>query len=117
MVQCGPELCGNDPKWRDEEDERSSGAQGEIAAHRVDVRRPLVAGSFGPEPVARVARHRLPLETACARREKAERAFLDDRHGHPYKVTDKVASVDQRVLHGPSTACFEARPKRTAKPL
>jgi len=68
MVQCGPELCGNDPKWRDEEDERSSGAQGEIAAHRVDVRRPLVAGSFGPEPVARVARHRLPLEAACARR-------------------------------------------------
>jgi hypothetical protein len=43
--------------------------------------------------------------------EKAERAFLDDRHGHPYKVTDKVASLAQRVLHGPSTACFEASTK------
>ncbi len=43
--------------------------------------------------------------------EKAERAFLDDRHGHPYKVTDKVARMAQRVLHGPSTDCFEASPK------
>src|SRR5260370_33952037 len=68
MVQGGPERCGNDPKWRDEEDERSSGAQGEIAAHRVDVRRPLVAVSGGPEPVACAARHCLPLEAACSRR-------------------------------------------------
>jgi hypothetical protein len=43
--------------------------------------------------------------------EQAERAFLDDRHGHPYKVTDKVASVDQRVLYDPSADCFEASPK------
>jgi len=43
--------------------------------------------------------------------EKAELAFLDDRHGHPYKLTDKVASVDQRVLHGQPTDCFEASPK------
>src|SRR5260370_37110403 len=70
MVQCGPELCGNDPKWRDEEDERSSAAQGEIAAHRVDVRRPLVAGSFGPEPVAPAPRPPPPPETACPRRGK-----------------------------------------------
>ncbi len=39
--------------------------------------------------------------------EKAALAFLDDRHGHPYKLTDKVASVAQRVLYEPSADCFE----------
>jgi hypothetical protein len=43
--------------------------------------------------------------------EQAERAFLDDRHGHPYKVTDKVASLDQRGLHGPSASGFEPSTK------
>ena len=43
--------------------------------------------------------------------EKAELAFLDDRHGHPYKLTDKVASVDQRVVYGQSTNSFEASTK------
>jgi hypothetical protein len=49
--------------------------------------------------------------------EKAELAFLDDRHGHPYKLTDKVASLDQRVLHGPSASGFEPDSRGTAKPL
>ena len=43
--------------------------------------------------------------------QKAASACLDDRHGHPYKLTDKVASLDQRVLHGPSTDSFEASTK------
>jgi len=43
--------------------------------------------------------------------EKAALAFLDDRHGHPYKVTDKVASLDQRVVHGPAASGFEPSTK------
>jgi len=43
--------------------------------------------------------------------EKAAWAFLDDRHGHPYKLTDKVASLDQRVVLHQSADCFEPGPK------
>ncbi len=59
--------------------------------------------------VSRATAYRL-RQLACDE-EKAERAFLDDRHGHPYKLTDKVASVDQRVVHGPATYSFEASTK------
>jgi transposase len=63
-------------------------AQGEIAAHRGDVRRPLMAVGGCPEPIARVSRYR--LRELARDEEKAALAFLDDRHGHPYKVTEPV---------------------------
>ena len=47
--------------------------------------------AVGPEPVEGVSLHRLsPAQTIARDEEKAERAFLDDRHGHPYKLTEPV---------------------------
>ncbi len=64
---------------------------------------------------AAVAQSQLKISRSTAYRlvqlardeEKAAEAFLDDRHGHAYKLTDKVASVAQRVLYEPSADCFE----------
>ena len=44
--------------------------------------------------------------------EKAGLAFLDDRHGHPYKLTDKVASVARRCLYHRPTDSFQLDPSR-----
>src|SRR5260370_35031110 len=49
--------------------------------------------------------------------QKAASAFLDDRHGHPYKLTDKVASLDQRVLHDRSADSFEQDAEGIEKPM
>jgi hypothetical protein len=39
--------------------------------------------------------------------DKAPQAFLDNRHGHPYKLTDKVASLDQRSMYRQRADAFE----------
>src|SRR5260221_4415049 len=44
--------------------------------------------------------------------EKAAEAFLDDRHGHPYKLTDKVASVARRGMHQKPAEFFQPDPGR-----
>ena len=42
--------------------------------------------------------------------DKAALVFLDDRHGHPYKLTAEVAHVDGRVLHQQPTGSLQSRP-------
>jgi hypothetical protein len=44
--------------------------------------------------------------------EKAGLAFLDDRHGHPYKLTDKVASVARGSVPQRPTDSFQPDPSR-----
>jgi len=39
--------------------------------------------------------------------EKAGLAFLDDRHGHPYKLTEKVASVARGCVPQRPTDSFQ----------
>ncbi len=41
--------------------------------------------------------------------DKAPQVFLDDRHGHPYKLTEEVASLDQRGLYRRRADAFEQR--------
>ena len=41
--------------------------------------------------------------------DKAPLVFLDDRHGHPYKLTEEVASLDQRGLYRRRADAFEQR--------
>src|SRR5712691_1408328 len=117
MIQFGPEVCGSYPQGRDEWDERSSAAQGEIAAHRVDVRRSLVAVSGCPEPIERVSRHRLPPQTACLRRGESAGGFLGWSPRSPLQIDRASASVDQRVVHHYSADSFEPGAEGTAKPL
>jgi transposase len=49
--------------------------------------------------------------------EKAAEAFLDDRHGHPYKVTDKVASVARRGMYQRPADSFQPDPSRVEEQL
>ena len=65
-------------------------AQGEIAAHRVDVRCHSWQEALAQSQlhVSRATAYR--LRQLARDEEQAERAFLDDRHGHPYKVTVPV---------------------------
>ena len=49
--------------------------------------------------------------------EKAAEAFLDDRHGHPYKLTDKVASVARRGMHQRPADSFQPDPGRVEDQL
>src|SRR5260370_23978522 len=44
--------------------------------------------------------------------ERAAEAFLDDRHGHPYKLTDKVASMARRGIHQRPPHSFPPDPGR-----
>jgi hypothetical protein len=44
--------------------------------------------------------------------EKAAEAFLDDRHGHPYKLTEEVASVARRGMYERLADSFQPDPSR-----
>jgi hypothetical protein len=78
-------------EWRDVWHERPPGAHGTVAAHRAHECRPLVANSGGGIRQLKVSRSTAYRLLKLVRdEEKAERAFLDDRHGHPYKLTEPV---------------------------
>jgi hypothetical protein len=49
--------------------------------------------------------------------EKAAWAFLDDRHGHPYKLTDEVASVARRGMYEGPADSFQPDPSRVEEQL
>ena len=49
--------------------------------------------------------------------EKAAEVFLDDRHGHAYKLTDKVASVACGCLYQRPTDSFQPDPVRVEDQL
>jgi len=44
--------------------------------------------------------------------DKAALVFLDDRHGHPYKLTEEVAHVAGPVLHHQPAGSFQSGPDR-----
>src|SRR5260221_11294781 len=44
--------------------------------------------------------------------ERAAEAFLDDRHGHPYKLTDKVASMARLSMHHSPPNSLQPEPGR-----
>src|SRR5258708_39850434 len=57
--------------------------------------KPMFAGHSGQEALAKSQLHvsratAYRLRQLARDEEKAERAFLDDRHGHPYKLTEPV---------------------------
>jgi hypothetical protein len=56
-------------------------------------------------PISRATAYRLVQQ--ARNEDKAPQIFLDDRHGHPYKVTEEVASLDQRGVQREPTDAFE----------
>jgi hypothetical protein len=74
---------------------------------------------------AAAARSQLKISRSTAYRlvqlardeKKAARAFLDDRHGHPYKLTDKVASVARRGMYQRPADSFQPHPSRVEDQL
>jgi hypothetical protein len=49
--------------------------------------------------------------------EKAAEAFLDDCHGHPYKLTEEVASVARRGMYERPADSFQPAPSRGEEQL
>ena len=58
-----------------------------IEAH---VRRSIVANGDSREPVEHVSVHRLPPHQRAREKTKLHWLFSDDRHGHPYKLTEPM---------------------------
>jgi hypothetical protein len=86
----------------------------------------LIASMFaGQSWRAAAAQSQLKISRSTAYRllqlardeEKAAEAFLDDRHGHPYKLTDKVASVARRGMHQRPADSFQPDPSRVEDQL
>lgn len=72
-----------------------------------------------------VAESRLPIARATAYRlvqyardeDTAPQIFLDDRHGHPYKLTEEVASVARRGMYERPADSFQPDPSRVEEQL
>src|SRR5216683_1912963 len=90
MVQCGPEVYQCSLKRRDEGMKDHPDRKGRLQ---------LIESMFAGQPWQVAAtQSNLPVSRTTAYRlvqlardeEKAASAFLDDRHGHPYKLTEPV---------------------------